>query len=254
MIIKVGGCFGSELPGYHSVGFIINGRLLLEGGTVTSTFTFAEQAAITDVCISHFHLDHTKELAFLMDNLSGRNTHTVVLSGIREIVAGMRRHLFNDRVWPDFSRIPSRRNPVLSYRIIPAGRYSRIAGLSVKPVRTSHTIPATGFIIRESGASIVYTGDTGPTREIWKAARALPDLKAVIVEASFPNAMEELAITSGHLTPALLDLDLKRLGRPEVPVYVIHMKPLHLEQIAAELRHLRHPRVEMMHQNRTYTF
>lgn len=254
MIVKVGGCFGSELPGYHSVGFIINERLLLEGGTVTSTFTFAEQAAITDVCISHVHLDHLKELAFLVDNLSGRNTHAIVFNGIREIVAGVRKDLFNDRLWPDFTRIPTPRHPILSYRVIPAGRYSKIAGLSVKPVRVNHTVNATGYLIREAGASIVYTGDTGPTRAIWQAARALPDLKAVIVEASFPNAMEELAIASGHLTPALLDRELDRLARPEVPVYVFHMKPLYVEQIAAELCHLRHQRVEMMHQNRTYTF
>lgn len=254
MILKVGGCFGSELPGYHSAGFIVNDRLLLEGGTVTSTFSLQEQSAITDVCVSHIHLDHVKELAFFADNLSGRNSHPVVIAGVEEVIAGVRRNLFNDRLWPDFSRIPSPRHPLISYRVLAEGRYSRIAGLSVKPVRVHHPVPTTGYIIREPGVSIVYSGDTGPTRAIWRAARGLRDLKAVIVESSFPNAMEELAIASGHLTPALLERELAHLGRPEVPVYVVHMKPIHAEQIAADLGYIRDRRIEMMHQGRTYTF
>jgi cAMP phosphodiesterase len=254
MIVKVGGCFGSELPGYHSAGFIVNDRLLLEGGTVTSTFSLREQAGITDICVSHIHLDHVKELAFFVDNISGRNSRPVVLAGVEDVIAGVRRQLFNDQLWPDFSRIPSPEHPLISYRVIPEGRFSRVAGLSVKPVRVNHPVPTTGYIIREPGVTIAYTGDTGPTGAIWRAARGLRDLKAVIVEASFPNAMEELAIASGHLTPALLERELAQLRRPEVPVYVVHMKPIYAEQIATELGYIRDRRIEMMHQGRSYTF
>jgi cAMP phosphodiesterase len=253
VIIKAGGCYGSELPGYHSAGFLVNGRVLLEGGTVTSTFTMDEQLAITDVLVSHTHLDHIKELAFLADNRAGRSARPFVVTGVRPIVEGVRRGLFNDRLWPDFSRIPSRTKPTVAYRVIAPGRYARVGGLDVKPVAVEHAADATGYILREPGVSVVYTGDTGPTRAIWKAARALPDLKAVIVEASFPNGMEDVAIASGHLTPALLDEQLDLLGRPEVAVYVVHMKPLYLEQILAELRGAMRHQVQTVHQGRTYT-
>lgn len=253
MIVRVAGCYGSEMPGFHSAGFLVNGGLLLEAGTATSTLTWEEQTAVTDVCVSHIHLDHVKELAFLLDNRAGRARQPLVVSGIAEVVAGLRRHLFNDRLWPDFTRIPSRREPALAYRVIPEGRYSRVGGLSVKPVRVNHPVPATGFILREPGTSVLYTGDTGPTSAIWKAARRLRDLKAVIVECSFPCGLEDLALASGHLTPALLERELDLGGRPEVPVYLYHMKPLHLPAIAAELAGMRR-RVEMLQQGRTYTF
>jgi len=253
VIFKVAGCFGSELPGYQSAGFLVNGRLLLEGGTVTSALTWEEQLGVTEVLVTHMHLDHVKELAFLVDNRTGRTPRPLVVTGVAAVIDGLRRHLFNDRIWPDFTRIPSRRDPALAYRVIPEGRYSRVCGLSVKPVLVNHPVAAAGFILREPGTSVLYTGDTGPTEAIWKAARGLRDLKAAIVECSFPSGMEELALASGHLTPALLEHELEKLGRPEVPIHLYHMKPLHLPAIAEELAGLSR-RVEMLHQGRTYTF
>ena len=252
MIFKVLGCFGSELPGYRCPGFLVNGRLLLEAGTATSVLTWHEQLEISDVCVTHVHLDHVKDLAFLVDNRLGHAPRPLVVAGTAEVIDSLRRDLFNGRIWPDFSRIPSRRRPSVVYRVIPEGRYARVAGLSIKPVRVHHPVAATAYILREPGASILYTGDTGPTAAVWRAARALRDLTAVIAECSFPSAMESLAAASGHLTPSLLARELEQLGRPEVPVYIYHMKPPHVEAIAEELAGLG-GRLEMLHQGRTYT-
>jgi len=253
VIVEVAGCFGSEMPGFHSAGFTVNRRLLIDAGSATSTLTWKQQLDLTEVCVSHIHLDHVKELAFLVDNRAGVATNPLVVTGTKQVIADLRRDLFNDRIWPDFTRIPTRKAPALAYRVIPEGAYSRVCGLSVKPVQVNHPVSATGFILREPGTSILYSGDTGPTEAIWKAARRLPDLTAVIVECSFPNAMEKVALASGHLTPALLELELDRLGRPGVPVYLFHMKPLHLADIARELAQLSRP-VDMLRQGRTYTF
>ena len=105
----------------------MNGRLLLEAGTVTSVLTWEEQLGVTEVCVSHIHLDHVKELAFLVDNRAGRTPRPLVVTGVAEVVAGLRRHLFNDRIWPDFTRIPSRREPALALPGHPRGAV--LAGL-----------------------------------------------------------------------------------------------------------------------------
>jgi cAMP phosphodiesterase len=252
VILKVLGCFGSELPGYRCPGFLVNGRLLLEAGTATSVLSWQEQLAVSDACVTHVHLDHVKELALLVDNRLGRAPRPLVVTGTAEVVHSLRRDLFNDRIWPDFSRIPSRQRPTVVYRVIPEGRYARVAGLSVKPVRVQHPVAATAYILREPGASLLFTGDTGPTASVWKAARGLRDLAAVITECSFPSEMESLAAASGHLTPSLLARELERLGRPEVPVFIYHMKPLYVEAISQELSGLDR-RIEMLHQGRTYS-
>jgi cAMP phosphodiesterase len=254
VIIKVGGCFGSESLGFHSVGFLVNGSLLLEGGTVTSTFSLEEQKAIEDIIISHIHLDHTKELFFLVDNLAPLNARTITFSGVDSVVEGVRRHLFNEQLWPDFTRLPNESKPVLRFQIIPENVFTRIGGLEVKPVPVNHPVPATGYILKEPGCAVVYTGDTGSTRRIWEEARREEELKAVLVETSFPDEMEELAEKSGHLTPKLLLKELELLDRPEVPVYLFHMKPLHLDKITREVKEITKFNVQLLEQKRTYTF
>jgi cAMP phosphodiesterase len=254
MIVKVGGCFGGVSPGHNSVGFLLNGKLLLEGGTATSVFSPQEQMAIDDIIISHIHLDHTKEILFLLDNLAQMGAEPVTLAGCREVVAGVRKHLFNEEVWPDFSMLPSEDSPVLKFRELPEEEYSRVGEFEIMPVRVNHPVPATGFIIRDGGGALLYTGDTGPTERIWELGKETEKLTAVFAETSFPNSMKKLALASGHLTPELLEREILRLGRPDVPVYVFHMKPLFLEEIQKELEALSIKQVRTLEQGASYHF
>jgi len=161
MIFKVLGCFGSELPGYRCPGFLVNGRLLLEAGTATSVLTWHEQLEVSDVCVTHVHLDHVKDLAFLVDNRLGHAPRPLVVAGTAEVIDSLRRDLFNGRIWPDFSRIPSRRRPSVVYRVIPEaatrGSPGSRSNRSGSPPGGRHCVhPA------RARASILYTGDTAP--------------------------------------------------------------------------------------------
>jgi cAMP phosphodiesterase len=254
MIVSVGGCYGSETAGLHSAGFLIDGKLLLEGGTVTSAFSLDEQKAIENIIISHIHLDHTKEIFFLLDNLASMESSHVTICGVQSIIDGIRKHLFNEELWPDFSRLPTAGDPILRFSVIAEGAFSPMSGMEVKPVAVNHPVPATGYVIRTPQSAIVYTGDTGPTSTLWEESREEEHLKAIIIETSFPDAMEELAHISGHLTPRLLERELAKIGRPDVPVYIFHMKPLYLEQIKKELGRIENYRIEILDQGRTYTF
>jgi cAMP phosphodiesterase len=254
MKVKVGGCYGSETAGLHTVGFLIDDKLLLEGGTVTSAYSMDEQKAVENIIISHIHLDHTKELFFLLDNLASLDSSKVTMCGVREIIEGIKKHLFNEELWPDFSRLPTEGDPVLRFSVIPEGVFSPISGMEVKPVAVNHPVPATGYIIRTSESAIVYTGDTGPTTTIWEELKKEENLKAIIVETSFPDSMERLAHISGHLTPRLLAEELAKVGRPEVPVFIFHMKPLYLEEIRKELGMMEAYRIEILQQGQVYTF
>jgi len=254
MIIKVGGCYGGVAPGYNSVGFLLNERLLLEGGTATSVFSPAEQEAIEHILISHIHLDHTKEIFFLLDNLAQMGAKAVTLAGTGEVVEGARKHLFNEQIWPDFSVLPSETSPVLKFQEVPENVFSRLGEFEIMPIAVNHPVPATGFVIRHEEGSIVYTGDTGPTRKIWEAARREEGLKAVFAETSFPNSMEKVALASGHLTPALLQKELQQLKRPGVPICIFHMKPLFIDEIRKELEALGIVELQILEQGAVYEF
>ena len=254
MIVKVGGCYGGVAPGYNSVGFLLNESLLLEGGTVTSVFSPAEQEAIKHILVSHIHLDHTKEIFFLLDNLAQLGADAVTLAGTDEVVEGARKHLFNEQIWPDFSVLPSEESPVLKFQELPKDVFTRLGEFEIMPIAVNHPVPAAGYIIRDGGGSIVYTGDTGPTKKIWEAAKREEGLKAVFAETSFPNSMEKVAHASGHITPALLERELNLLNRPGVPVYVFHMKPLFADKIQEELEALGIAELRILEQGAVYEF
>ncbi len=98
----------------------------------------------------------------------------------------------------------------------------------------------------------MFSGDTGPTKQIWKLAREMRGIKAVIVETSFPNRMDALARTSGHLTPEMLKRELDK-APPDIPVWIYHVKPQLYQETAEELAKVDSTRIHIVEQGKTYT-
>jgi cAMP phosphodiesterase len=64
------------------------------------------------------------------------------------------------------------------------------------------------------------------------------DVKSLITETSFPNRLEGLARASGHMTPAMLDEEIRKMSRPPEAILVMHIKPQFAREIRAEIRAL----------------
>ena len=237
--VKVLGCSGAELPGYNPPAFLIDGTILLDAGTIGASLKERFQWEIRDILISHAHLDHIKAIPFLADNIIIKQKHhSVTVFGTSSTLADLRKHLLNDRLWPDFTRISASINPVLRLKNIQDGKPFRVHGYSVTAYAVSHTVPAVGYIIRDekTGRTLLYTGDTGPTERIWRHAA---DVHAAIIEVSFPNGMEKLAQMTGHLTPDLLKAELEKMKRIPATVYVPHPKPQYIHRIRREISAIR---------------
>jgi hypothetical protein len=52
--------------------------------------------------------------------------------------------------------------------------------LAVIPVPVHHTVPTAGFIVDDGAGSLVFSGDTGPTEELWALARELGNVRAIV--------------------------------------------------------------------------
>ena len=98
----------------------------------------------------------------------------------------------------------------------------------------------------------IYSGDTGPTARLWRSARGLRGLKALIIECAFPSRLEGLAAASGHLTPALMRRELDKIT-PDLPIWVFHIKPQFYQETAEELARIDPSRIQMLEQGKTYT-
>lgn len=255
MKVKVLGCSGSEAIGHNPPGFLVNDRVMLDAGTITAALTIEQQSRITDVLISHTHLDHIKSLLFLADNVIGRNRKPVYVRSIPKVLDAIRKHLMNELIWPDFTRIPTPKAPVLAYAPFAAMKPVRVAGLTIKAVPMNHPVPAVGFLVRDGKTSFIYTADTGPNEKIWREAAKARNLKGIIVDTSFPNVMDAVAGLSGHFTPAQLAADLTTANIPfNTPIYIYHIKPVHKRKVIAELKALGRKNVKILQEGKTYIF
>jgi cAMP phosphodiesterase len=253
--VKILGCSGSEAIGHNPTGFLVNDVMMLDAGTITAALNLSAQLRITDVLISHTHLDHIKSLLFLADNLAGRIKKPVNVRAIPEVINAIRKHLMNDLIWPDFTKIPDAVHPVLSYVPMPVGKTVSIAGLKVKAVPMNHPVPSVGFLVSDGRSSFIFSADTGPNEGLWKEAAKAKNLNAIIVDTSFPNSLEDIAGLSGHFTPGQLHRDLMkaRIGN-DVPIFIYHIKPAHKKKVISELKALGRENVKILQEGKTYYF
>lgn len=253
MKIRVLGASGSKLPGFRLTSFLLDRSILIDTGAAASMLDFEEQAKIQAVLLSHIHIDHSLGLLLMADNLVGCLKRSIQVFSVPEVLDGLRQHLFNNQVWPDFTSIPNNRAAVFKLRPLAAGRPVRFDRYTVRAVPVSHSVPTVGFIVSDEKSSFVYTADTRPTERIWQEARKAGKLKGVLIETSFPNRMQQLADLSGHLTPHSLASEIAKSGL-KVPFYVFHVKAMHLEEVQREIAAMQNPQIRQAVEGATYTF
>ena len=255
MRVKILGCSGSEAIGHNPPGFLVNDVMMLDAGTITSVLSINAQSRITDILISHTHFDHIKSLLFLADNVIGRIKKPIAVRAIPAVLDAISKHLMNNLIWPDFTKIPSAENPILTYVPMPIGTQVKIAGLKVKAIPMNHPVPAVGFLVSDNTTSFLYSADTGPNDKLWKAVAKAKNLKAIIVDTSFPNSLDLIATLSGHFTPGQLHQDLTKAHVGfDVPIYIYHVKPVHAKKVINELKSLGRKNVKLLREGKTYQF
>jgi cAMP phosphodiesterase len=236
MNIRVLGCHGSQLPDYNTTSFLIGQNVLLDAGTVTTVLSLEEQMKIDYILITHAHLDHIRDLMFLAENVFHQcKKNQLVIVSTKGIIEAIRRHLFNDVIWPDFSRIPSIKAPLIKFQIIKPGRKQTIGDFQISAINVHHVVETVGYVIESKNKAVIFLGDTGPTEKTWQVAKKIKDLNAVFIETSLPDSMKDVANITGHLTPSYLQVELKKLKGKKPDIYLYHMKPSYYEVIRKEV-------------------
>ena len=227
--------------------------VLVDAGTVGGALTVAEQVEIRHALISHAHLDHMAGLAFLTDTLAMvAPERQVTVTSIAPVIEALRVHAFNDALWPNFTTIPSGSSPVLGFRSLVEEGEARVGELWVTPVPVEHAVPTTGYVVHDGETGFVYSGDTGPTERLWRVAREMRGLKAIIVETAFPNRLDALARVSGHLTPEMLQREIDKMP-PDIPIWIFHIKPQLFQETAEQLATIDPARIHTLEQGKTYS-
>jgi ribonuclease BN (tRNA processing enzyme) len=260
MKLRILGSAGAELPGFRPPAFLVDESLLLDAGTIGAVLTEEEQWNIRNIFITHAHLDHIRSIPALADNIIVKNLrHQVDVFAPVSVIDALRTHLFNGLIWPDFTCLPTHEEPVLRFNLIEPfepvflgkGSPERRCGdgyiLTAVPVH--HTVPAVGYCVDHGGCRLVYTGDTGPTHEIWSYASGAD---ALIVEVSFPNSQESLALLTQHLCCSLLETELAKMADLPKKILITHPKPQYYQIIKDEIDQLGIKQVELLRDGNYY--
>jgi len=219
---------------------MIDDRITIDAGALTSTLELSDQTKIEMVLVSHSHFDHIRDLATIADNRTQLGAPPLTIAAPATTIADMKRHFFNDRLWPDFAKIPSPEAPSIIYREVPLEQPTQLLGYTVTAVPVNHTVDAAGFIIADAQGALGFSGDTGPTDRFWELLNAQPNLKALLMEVSFPNDQQALATASGHHTPRTLVDDLKKFRAPEdLATMLYHIKPPFQSEVEKECARLK---------------
>ncbi|MFQ6111867.1 MAG: MBL fold metallo-hydrolase [Nitrospinota bacterium] len=251
--LKVLGCSGGKNPGHLLTSFLIKDHLLLDTGSAASALSPAQQVALDAVLITHCHLDHVGDIPFIADNLCGARRGSLRIISVGKVLADLKRHILNDRIWPDFTVISSGKEPILELVEIAEGEEFEVGGMRAVACPLDHTVPCVGYFLSEDGGTVLITSDTGPTFRIWQKARQFENLRAIITEVSFPNRLREVAECSKHLTPGGLRGELEKMPQG-VPVFLYHLKPRYEDEIVDEVKALKDSRLEFLRQGQTYSF
>jgi 3',5'-cyclic-nucleotide phosphodiesterase len=240
MELRVIGCHGGETPRHRTSAFIVDERLAVDAGSLTSGMELKAQFRLQACVVSHAHLDHIRDLATIADNRCQADCEPLLVAATKATIQALKKHFFNNYIWPDFSVIPNKTRPTIQFVELKPEKRLKLGNYSVRSVLVSHTIECAGFIIEGPDATIAYSGDTGPTDRIWELLRQEKNLKAMLMEVSFPNREQRLATVSGHHTPRTLVKDLKKFGKPQdLPTLLYHIKPVfqgEVEQECAKLK------------------
>ncbi len=237
MDVRVLGCSGGVGTGKGTTSLLVDDDMLVDAGTGVAQLAIDELSRLRHIFLTHSHLDHIAYLPLLGDTVFGFIPETITVYGLAETLEALRRHIFNDVIWPDFTRIPNSHEPVFRFRPLQPGERVQIGARSVQAIPVDHTVPCLGYRVEGRGGAFAISGDTTCNDTFWQALNAHSRLDLLLVETAFSNKEEQLARTTRHYSPSLLARDLDKL-RHDPRIYIIHAKPGEESAILRECREL----------------
>ncbi len=237
----------------YATSYLIDETVAVDAGSLGFHGEPEDQAKVKNLFITHSHADHIATLPIFVENAYEAKPDCVTVWGNAAVLKCIREDIFNDRFWPDFERLSTPEAPFVKLKELKAERPVEVDGLRITPILVNHQVRNFGFSIESADASVVIVSDTGPTERVWEVVNEIENLKAVFLEAAFPNHMHDLADVSLHLTPAMFAEEVKKIRR-DTRLIVVHLKPRYRREIERELAALGLPSLEIGRPNEEYTF
>lgn len=234
MKLRVLGCSGGIGGNLRTTSFLLDRDVLIDAGTGVTELSLTELIAIDHVFVTHSHLDHIACIPFMVDSVGFMRDRPLTVYASEETLEILRQHIFNWKIWPDFSEIPTAQRPYMRYQPIAMGETVILNGRKITPIPANHVVPAVGYHLDSGKASLVFSGDTTTNDALWEVVNKIKNLRYLIIETAFSNSEKELAVLAKHLCPSLLAEELVKFKR-DAEIFITHLKPGELELTMTEI-------------------
>lgn len=235
--LKILGASGSKTKLKGTTSFQVFKSIVVDAGNVINSLS-DETLLINHIFITHSHSDHITDLPFIIESFYEKREETLKIYASKETLNSLKKHTFNDKIWPDFTKINllNSDKKALEFIEIHEDETIKIENYEITAIKANHIAGAYGYqIIKDDDTGYLISGDTYSNPKMWEIINNNTKIKCLIVECSFPSYLEQLAQTSMHLTPKLLKEDLKNLKRDDVQIFLYHIKPSYFEKMVEEI-------------------
>lgn len=234
MKLRILGCSGGIGGDLRTTSMLLDHDTLIDAGTGVGELSVSELSQIDHIFVTHSHMDHVTSIPFMADTVGWMRDKPITVYATAETIDILQRHLFNWKLWPDFTQIPDAGNPMLRYQDVVLGETVDLGGRRITPLPANHVVPAVGYRIDSGASSLVFTGDTTTNDALWQETNRIGNLRYIIIETAFCNSERDMAIASKHLCPSMLAEELSKLALP-AEIYITHLKPGEIELTMQEI-------------------
>lgn len=234
--VRVLGCSGAIARDCRTTSFLMDGDVLIDAGTGLGDLSLEEMLGIEHVFLTHSHLDHIAALPLMIDATASQRSAPLQVHALAGTIAALKAHIFNDIIWPDFTRIPTPQAPLVRFHEIQLGQTVSVGNKQIEVLPAVHTVPAVGYAVSKGAACWVFSGDTECNPDFWRRVNQL-DISMLVIETAFSRREKQLAALSKHLSPDVLMSELAHLASDKhIPIYITHTKPAETDLIMAEVQ------------------
>ncbi len=235
--IQVLGAYGTRAKERGTTSFLLNKSTVLDAGNLLNALD-VDSIDIETVLLTHSHLDHIVDIAYIVDNYFNLRTKTLKIIALPETIDILKADFLNDNIWPDFSKIKLGNGlPAVTYEVLDLDKEYRLSNNeTIRAFATDHTVPSCGYVYTKNSHAVLITADTLSLDSMLQEIQKDKNIKSMVIECSFPNELESLAIESKHLTPKLLFEQLDALKAKDISLYINHIKPSFEEKIIRQIK------------------
>lgn len=234
--IKILGASGSKTKGHNTTSFQIFKNIIIDAGNIVGAL--GDEALLVDhIFITHSHADHISDLPFVIESFYEKREKPLRIYALKETIEVLKAHYFNDTVWPDFTKIKLMNSDEYSLILesIELEEEIILDNYKIKAIKANHINGACGYLVNKNNESFVISGDTYKNEDLINLLNTNKEIKALLIECSFPNRLNELAKLTEHLTPQLISENFKNLKRDDISIFFYHLKPTYEEEIKKEI-------------------